>query len=234
MLAHFNQMLTKLLEKTRKKAGMILNGCTGRKNTNPLIYIKLWRQACLPTLLFGSELWIVRETQILELERCQSWFLRKVFHLPKFCDNAILTKISGVWSTKSAVGYRKLLFIARAVNRFLEDKVHKFLFLRIGSFLKQPGDSIDKDLAAVFKKYDIYDLFLDWATEDQCVDYSEWKCTLKHRINTYENCLWETYVGSHLHLSLLHQTFSEISPAGYWTITSLHPDLVPKVFKHSA
>ena len=49
------------------------------KNTNPLIYIKLWRQAC---------------------------------------------------------------FIARAINRSSEDNVHKLLFLRIGSFLKQPGDSI--------------------------------------------------------------------------------------------
>ena len=70
------------------------------------ICIKLWRQVCSPTLLFGSELWILRQTQILELERCQSWFLRKVFHLPKFCDNAILTKISGLWSIKSAVNYR--------------------------------------------------------------------------------------------------------------------------------
>ena len=81
----------------------------------------------------------------------------------------------------------------------------------------------------MFKKYDPYDLFLSWATEDQCVNYSEWKCALKNKINTYENCLWETYVKSHLHLSLLHQTFSEIWPINYWTITSSYPDLVPKL-----
>ena len=65
--------------------------------------------------------------------------------------------------------------------------------------------------------------------DDQCANYSEWKCTLKNRINTYENCLWETYLESHLHLSLLHQTFSEISRTVYWTIISLYPDLVPKL-----
>ena len=81
----------------------------------------------------------------------------------------------------------------------------------------------------MFKKYDLYDLFLAWATEDQCVNYSEWKCALKNRINTYENCLWETYVESHLYLSLLHQTFSEISATGYWTVTYSYPDLVPKL-----
>ena len=89
-------------------------------------------------LLFGSELWIVKQTQILELERCQSWFLREAFHLPKFCVNSILTKISGLWSTEYAVNYRKLLFIVRVINRSLEDNVYKLLFLRIGSFLKQP------------------------------------------------------------------------------------------------
>ena len=42
------------IEKTRKKAGMRLNGCTDRGKTNPTIYIKLWRKACLPTLLYGA------------------------------------------------------------------------------------------------------------------------------------------------------------------------------------
>ena len=138
---------------------MILNGCTDRTHTNPLIYIKLWRQACLPTLLFGSEFGL-KQTQILDLERCQSCFLRKVFHLPKFCDNSILTKISGLWS----VNYRKLLFIVRIINRSSKDNVYRLLFLRIGSFLKQPSDSIGfvKDLAAVFKKYDLQYMTSFW------------------------------------------------------------------------
>ena len=83
--------------------------------------------------------------------------LHKVFHLPEFCDNAILR----LWSIESAVNYRKLLFIARAINRSLEDNAHKLLLQRIRSFLKQPDDSIGlvKDLVAVFKTYDLYDLF---------------------------------------------------------------------------
>ena len=56
----FQSDVDEAIEKTRKKAGMILNGCTDSKNTNPLIYIKLWRQACLPTLLFVLELWILK------------------------------------------------------------------------------------------------------------------------------------------------------------------------------
>ena len=44
------------IDKTRKKAGMILSSNVDRRKTNPLIYVKFWRQACLPSLLFGAEL----------------------------------------------------------------------------------------------------------------------------------------------------------------------------------
>ena len=43
------------IDKTRKKAGMIFSSNVDRRKTNPLIYVKFWRQACLPSLLFGAE-----------------------------------------------------------------------------------------------------------------------------------------------------------------------------------
>ena len=44
------------IEETRKKAGMIFSSDFDRRKTKPLIYIKFWKQACLPCLLFGAEL----------------------------------------------------------------------------------------------------------------------------------------------------------------------------------
>ena len=49
--------ISEAIEKIRKKAGMLLNGCTDRRKTNPTIYSKLWHKDCLPTLLDGAELW---------------------------------------------------------------------------------------------------------------------------------------------------------------------------------
>ena len=42
--------------KTRRKGGKLLSMVFDRKKVNPLIYIKLWKQPCLPSLVFGSEL----------------------------------------------------------------------------------------------------------------------------------------------------------------------------------
>ena len=63
------------IEKARKKAGMIFSSDFKRRKTNPLIYVKFWRQACLPSLLFGTELFTLNASQLIKLERCQQWFL---------------------------------------------------------------------------------------------------------------------------------------------------------------
>ena len=62
-------------DKTLKKPGMIFSFNVDRRKKNPLIYVKFWRQACLPSLLFGAVLFTLTPSLLVELECCQSWFL---------------------------------------------------------------------------------------------------------------------------------------------------------------
>ena len=55
-IGSFSSNVTDNIEKTRKKAGMIFSSKFDRRKRNPLVYVKFWKQACLPSLLFGSEL----------------------------------------------------------------------------------------------------------------------------------------------------------------------------------
>ena len=70
--------------KTRKKAGMIFASGFDRRKVNPFLYIKFWRQAFLPSLLYGVELFTVTSTLIEKFERCQLWFLKNLFIVSKF------------------------------------------------------------------------------------------------------------------------------------------------------
>ena len=72
------------IDKTRKKAGMIFSSNVHLRKTNPLIYVKFWRQARLPSLLIGAELFTITPSLSLELEHCQSWFHRKLFYVADF------------------------------------------------------------------------------------------------------------------------------------------------------
>ena len=65
------------IDKTRKNVGLIFSSNFDRRIVNPLIYVKLWKQACLPSL-FGAELWTLTSTLLLKLERCQYWLLKQI------------------------------------------------------------------------------------------------------------------------------------------------------------
>ena len=95
--------IDKAIKKTKCKGGMILSMGFDRKKVNPLIYITLWKQTCLPSLLFGSELSSFTKTDTACLERCQNWFIRKVFNLPKLSSHLLLLKISGLISIENEI-----------------------------------------------------------------------------------------------------------------------------------
>ena len=72
------------IDNTRRKAGIIFASGFDRREVNRFIYIKFWQQACLPSLLYGVELFTVTPTLIEKFERCQMWFLKNLFFVPKF------------------------------------------------------------------------------------------------------------------------------------------------------
>ena len=98
------------IEKARKKAGMIFSSDFGRCKTNPLIYVKFWRQACLTYLLFGTELFTLNASQLIKLERCQQWFLKNIFYAPIFAPCSPLLKRSGLKSIEAEIDLKKLVF----------------------------------------------------------------------------------------------------------------------------
>ena len=67
------------IDKTRKKAGIIFSSNVDRLKTNPLIHVKFWRQAFLPSLLFGPELLTLTPVCCLSLNAVSPGFLKNVF-----------------------------------------------------------------------------------------------------------------------------------------------------------
>ena len=78
------------IEKKLKKDGMIFSSNLDRRKINPLIYVKFWRQACLPSLLYGAEIFTLTPTMLTKLEHCQSWSLKIIFYVLKFAPNLLL------------------------------------------------------------------------------------------------------------------------------------------------
>ena len=95
---------------------MIFSSDFDHYKTKPLIYIKFWKQACLPCLLFGTERFSLNKSQLCQLERCQQWFLKNVFYVPKFAPGHLLLKILNLNSIESEIDLKKLLFLGRLIT----------------------------------------------------------------------------------------------------------------------
>ena len=64
----FSSNVIDSIEGAQKKVGMLFSANFDRRKVNPFVYIKFWRQACLPSLLFGSELFTVTPNLLHKLE----------------------------------------------------------------------------------------------------------------------------------------------------------------------
>ena len=109
-MGSFSSNVEDNIDKTRKKVGLIFASDFDRRKVNPLVYMKLWKQACLPSLLFGEELWTLTPTLLLKLERCQYWFLKHIFCVPEFAPDLLLLKLSGLNSIESEVATKSFCF----------------------------------------------------------------------------------------------------------------------------
>ena len=104
------------IEKTRKKAGMIFACNFDCRKTKPLIYIKFWREVCLPSLLFGAELFSLSTTQLNQLERCKQWCFKKIFYVPQFAPSIFLLKVSGLNSVELEIDVKKVFLSWSSYN----------------------------------------------------------------------------------------------------------------------
>ena len=123
------------------------------------MYIKFWRQEdCLPFLLFGSELFSLTDNQLNKLERCQQWFLKNIFYVPKCTPNLFLLRISNLNSIESEVNTRRLLFLGRLITEQKISPTVRYLFrTRIDSFFNADLASLGF-IPRIYETINKYDL----------------------------------------------------------------------------
>ena len=86
----FSSNVEENIDKTRKNTEVLFSANFDHRKVNPLVYIKLWRQACFPSLLYGAEVFTITPNSLEKFERCQQWFLKHVFYVPEFAPKRLL------------------------------------------------------------------------------------------------------------------------------------------------
>ena len=199
----FSSSVIDNIEKTQKKVGMFFSANFDRRKVNPFVYIKFWRQACLPSLLFGSELFTVAPNLLHKLERCQMWFLKIIFFVPKFAPNLLILQLAGLNSIESEIDIRKLLFLSRLLTEPKMTFVVKSLFqFRAASYFYPNIKSIGvlPSICDTLCKYNLFTYFETWFHNSVFPCYEEWKSIVYHKVHNSEMNKWTEYCVSHPNL----------------------------------
>ena len=139
-----------------------------RRKVNPLIYIKFWRQACLPTLLYGMKLFTLTPTLLAKVECCQQWFLKNVFYILKFAPSQLHLNLSGWWPINSEIGLGKLLFLGRLLTGDKMAPVVRNLFeIRSQSYFDANIVSLGvlPSICEALHKYGLFSYFDSWFSD---------------------------------------------------------------------
>ena len=175
---------------------MIFSSDFNRRKTKPLIYIKFWRHACLPSLLFGTELFTLNASQLTKLERCQQWFLKNIFYVPNFAPNSLLLKLSGLNSIESEIDFKKLMFWGHLITEPKMAPVVRLLFSsRIDSFFDANITSrgVLPCICDSLYKYNLFHYLESWFSESIFPTYKNWKTIVKTKILEKEVDNWNLF-----------------------------------------
>ena len=163
----FSRNVDENIAKARKKAGMLFSVNFVRKRVNPMIYSKFWKQACIPTLLFGAEIWSLTSTHLEKLERWQKWFIKRLFHLSDYTSNEVLAIVSGIFSVATIINEKTLYFLGRIITLpKMPDVVKAVMKSRLLDFFDGDNRSphgFSPDIVCLLEKYELmtYVLFLE-------------------------------------------------------------------------
>ena len=221
----FSSNIDDNIDKTRKK--LVFSSNLDRRKVNPLIYVKFWGQACLPTLLFGAELFTLTPTLLLRLERCQSWFLKNIFYVPKFASGPLLQKLSGLNSTESEIAIKKLLFLGRLIKEPKMSPAVKSLFEgRTKSFFDSDITSLGvlPSIAEALHKYELFDYLGNWHDSSTFPTYTRWKKIVLDKIFDPERHTWDSFWESHADMRVAHSCLENVPPFCFWSLANQFQD----------
>ena len=146
-----------------------------------MIYLKFWKQACIPTLIFGTEIssLMITSTHLEKPERCQRWFIRRLFHLPDYTNNEILAIVSSIPSIATIINQKKLYFLGRIItlpeNTYIVKAVMKSRFLDFFDGDNSSPRGFLHGIVCLPEKYELMTYALFWKNSSLFPSYHKWK-----------------------------------------------------------
>ena len=193
---------------------------------NPLTAKHLYETVCLPTALYGCELWYnLTKSQIHNLEIARRFCVKTIQRLPKIVRTDICNAMLGFADIKSVVNYRKLLFLRRLIFTDDNKTVKLILTARLNDFITNCSKSSGyiADIIHILHEYDIFHVLEIYLQSGVFPSVCAWKHLVKNSISNKKELLWYSRISLDITFNRfrLIQTTCNI-PSFLWTAARIH------------
>ena len=171
-------------------------------------------------------------TSLLRLERCQSWFLKNIFYVPKFAPGPLLLAFSCLNSVESEIATRRLLLLGRLINEpTMSPAVKSLLDSRMKSFFDSDITSLGvlPSIAEALHKYELFHCFENWHNSSTFPIYSSWKKVVGDKVCDFEGHAWDSFCESHPNMRVVQSCLENLPPFRFWSPANQSPDLVSRM-----
>ena len=168
----------------------------------------------------------------MKLERCQSWFWKIIFYVPKFAPSLLLQRLSGLNSMESEIALRKLLLLGRLITAPEMVQSVRGLFMSRAESYFDAGVASMRVLPSIIEAlnmYDLYHFFVSWFHDSTFPTYSNWKCIVKTKVRNSEDNAWADYCVNHPGMHIAQACLKNVTPYQFWCSAANYPDLVSRM-----
>ena len=159
---------------------------------NPVTSSKLIKTIIFPKALYGCELWILNQTEVLLLERAQRFIAKSIMCFSRRTRTDMCNGLLGWISLESYIDTRKLLFIGNLCR--LDERLlpRKILLTRLIMFFTNGVNQIGliPDIVRVFNKYGLIEHLLNFVENGHFSQKMAWKRIVKDSVLLYEENAW--------------------------------------------
>ena len=193
---------------------------------NPILSASLVHKICIPTLLYGSELWFNLSNQNIEQMEIFHRFCAKIIQgFDKSTRTDMCLSMLGWLPVQSEIDKRKLGFLQKLCsmpNNLLSKQIFN---ARLSMFVIRYDDKQKGYIPDIFKiliKYDILQFIAKYIDSGIFPNKRTWKKIVQNRIYMYESNKWlQRMRGQHMFERFM-SIHPMIKPAIIWKCSSKH------------
>jgi hypothetical protein len=166
--------------------GMTLNGW------NPLTSLKLYKQICLPSALYGCELWHhISGPKVKELEVAHRYCVKLAQRLPSRTRTDMCTAMLAFPNVLSYIEYRKLLFLGRLMHTDDSKSAKSVFSARLRDQLSgRQLQGFLPGIVDILNKYGLYYVLTGYVESGIAPSKAIWRNLVKQNIEDKTSTNW--------------------------------------------